>query len=234
MALRTATLLAARMLSDDVRELTLDVGEPLAWAPGQWVSLRMPVGDAPLSRSYSIASPPRGDGRFELIVTRVPGGAGSGWLHAMQPGDTVEVADPTGFFTLPDPLAAPALFVATGTGLAPLRAMLLASLARGDAAPVTLLFGVRTAADLLYADELRALEAAHPRFRFCPTLSRADDAWTGRRGYVQGHVPELAAALGEGCEAWVCGLNDMVKAVRAVLKESLGFARQRIHTERYD
>lgn len=190
-----------------------------------------PRGEELLARSYSIASAPRADGTFNVAVTLVEGGPGSTFLHAMAPGESLALGDPMGFFTLPDALDHPLLFVATGTGVAPMRAMLQDMIARGVSAPTTLLLGVRTTRDALYADEFRAMAAAHPWLRFELTLSRPDPGWTGRAGYVQTHLEELSA---EGCHAYVCGLNAMLKEVRRALKESLGFTRDRIHTERYD
>lgn len=231
MSLRHALLLRARDLTPEVRELTLRPDAALPHAPGQWVSLKIPRGDELLARSYSVASAAREDGSFELAVTRVEGGPGSSFLHAMAPGEGVQVGPPMGFFTLPDTLDHALLFVATGTGVAPMRAM-LQHLAQGEiTVPVTLILGVRTARDLLYDEELRALAASAPWFRYEPTLSRADASWHGRRGYVQEHLGELARP---GCHAYVCGLNAMLKDVRAVLKGDLGFTRERIHTERYD
>jgi CDP-4-dehydro-6-deoxyglucose reductase len=226
---RDATLRAARMLSPGTRELTLDPGAGFAFTPGQWVSVKIPSpdGGAPLPRSYSVASAPRADGTFDLAVTLVESGPGSTWLHAMRVGDVVPVGDPMGFFTLPDALDRPLLLVATGAGVAPFRAMLQAMGPGGPGVPVTLLLGARTEADLLYADELRAL----PWLRFVPTLSRAEAGWAGLRGYVQAH---LEGFVTEGADAWVCGRSAMIRDVRKALKESLGFTRERIHTERFD
>lgn len=231
MSLRHAVLLRARRLTPEVRELTLLPDAALPHAPGQWVSLKIPSGDELLARSYSVASAAREDGSFELAVTRVEGGPGSTFLHAMAPGEAVQVGPPMGFFTLPEALDHPLLFVATGTGVAPMRAMLQHLAQRGITVPVTLILGVRTARDLLYDEDFRALAASSPWFRYEPTLSRADGSWQGRRGYVQEHLGALAPP---GCHAYVCGLNAMLKDVRAVLKGELGFTRERIHTERYD
>lgn len=235
MSARTATIVSARMLSRDVRELTFEPDVALAYEPGQWVSLKIPRADGTaLARSYSIASAPRADGTFDLAVTRVEGGEGSGWLHAARLGDALPVADAAGFFTLPPAPIPPLLMVATGTGVAPFRAM-LQRLFDGEREPpdVALLLGARTEAELLYADEFRALAARAPRFRFEYTLSRSDAQGAARAGYVQRHVPELAASLG-ACHAYVCGLSAMVREVRTTLKDGVGFSRERIHTERYD
>lgn len=235
MNLRDAVLRDARMLSPTVRSLTFEVADPLPFTAGQWVSLRMPLPGAaePLARSYSIASPPRDDGRFEVAVTRVEGGPGSAFLHAMQPGEVLQVTDPAGFFVLPDEVTAPLLFVATGTGLAPIRSMVRHALARGVSTPMRVLFGTRHDDGVLWADEWASLTAAHPTLQFDVTLSRPSPAWRGRAGYVQTHLAELVASMPD-CHAFVCGLSPMIKAVRATLKDSLGFTRQRIHTERYD
>lgn len=231
MTLRSAVLRSARTLTPDVRELTFEPDRPAPHAPGQWVSLKIPQGGEALARSYSIASDFRADGSFDVAVTLVQGGPGSTFLHAMSPGDAIEIGDPMGFFTLPDPLDHPMLMVATGTGVAPMRAMLQRLAREGSPRDVTLLLGVRTPADALYDDELRELAREAPWFRYELTLSRPEAGWSGRSGYVQTHLAELALP---GCHAYVCGLNAMLKAVRGELKGALGFTRERIHTERYD
>lgn len=236
MTFRHAVLRRARTLSPDVRELTFDPGEGFTFVPGQWVSLRIPRADTGevIARSYSIASWPRPDGTIDIAVTRVENGPGSNFLHAAEIGTTLPMTDAAGFFVMPEEVARPVLFVGTGTGVAPLRSMLHATLARGVRHEMALLSGTRTPQDILYAEEFTETAARFANFRFEPTLSRASDDWTGRRGYVQSHVPELVAALGGACDVYVCGLNAMIREVRQVLKGDLGFTRERIHTERYD
>ncbi len=233
MASRTLTLRAARSLSPKVRELTFAPDAPMPFVPGQWLNLELPTGGPGLTRSYSIASAPRSDGTFDLAVTHVEGGPGSTFLHAMKVGDVVGAADPRGYFTLPDALAPSMLFVATGTGVAPFRAMIEALAERASPPPTTLLFGVRTAEDLLYRAAFDALAAAQPWFEFVPTLSRASDDWPARRGYVQTHLADLVAARRD-VDVWVCGLNAMVREARRTLRETLGLPRDRVHTERFD
>jgi CDP-4-dehydro-6-deoxyglucose reductase len=229
-----ASLVSARPLSPSVRSLALELeGGPLSFRAGQWVDVHVQAASGPEKRAYSIASAPW-EPLLELAVTAVEGGVVSPVLHALEAGAQVEIDGPHGFFTRDEPALAqaPTLFVGTGTGLAPLRSMLAEAL-RGPHPPFTLLFGCRTQEDILWRDELEAWAARDPDFRLEVTLSRADDAWTGRRGYVQTHVEELARALGEP-HVFVCGLNRMVSEVRAVCKGTLGYDRKRIHTERYD
>lgn len=234
------------MLSPLVREMVFRVeGEQtLSWAPGQWVSLVLPLPEGPLPRAYSISDAPDGTPRFPIAVTRVSGGPGSSYLHAIEPGARFECVGPQGFFTLEAPPGGPprraSVFVATGTGVAPLRAMIRHAAAvepdASSAVPLTLLFGVRHREDVLWSDEWTELARARGRaFTFEPTLSRPDPAWAGRSGYVQAHVAELVRPhVEEGVDVYVCGLKRMIDTVRSVLKNELGLSRQDIHTERYD
>jgi ferredoxin-NADP reductase len=236
-------LVAARTLTPAVRELTFERvdGEPMPHRPGQWVNLSIDRDDGgELLRAYSIASPPDGSPRFELAVTRVPQGPGSGFLHELAPGAEVRALGPHGFFTREPGEGHPSLFVATGTGLTPMRSMVGAALAAGAREPLWLLVGVRTPDDRLYVDELEALAARHPNLNVMFTLSRPPDGWPGRAGYVQAHVPalwrELAArsAGGAAPHLYVCGLERMVSVVRALARKELGAARTQVHSERYD
>jgi ferredoxin-NADP reductase len=245
-----ARLVAARTLTPSVRELTFERtdGEPMLFAPGQWVSMLLgdsPEDGRPLKRSYSIASPPAASGspRFEIAVTRVSGGVGSIRLHDLEPGAVVPMIGPQGFFTRPAAATAPSLMIATGTGVTPMRSMLKATLALGaqaPRAPIWLVLGVRHEEDLLYRDEFCDAVAAHPFVRFEPTLSQPAGSWAGRRGYVQTHVAELWKELGthagpgEPVHVYICGLEKMVGSVRSLLRKELGLPRELVHSERYD
>lgn len=230
-----ARLVAARALAPSVRELAFEREDgPLPFAPGQWVNVEVPTAAGPIVRAYSIASAPDGSSRYELAVTRVAGGPVSNALHSLAPGATVRTQAAQGFFTRATDAGHPTLFVATGTGVTPLRSMLHAALAAGAREPMTVLLGVRHEEDLLYRSELEALASARSNVRVELTLSQGDEGWTGRRGYVQTHVPELLGALGDEAHVYVCGLERMVTAVRDVARKNLGLPRQRVHSERYD
>ena len=207
-------LTRAHMLTPSVRELHFvrQDGAPMAHAPGQWISLILPLAEGEVRRSYSIASPPRSDGSFDLAITHVNGGPGSTYLHAMEPGATLRAIGPQGLF-LRTPNVGPSLFVATG-------------------------FGVRKEEDRLYRDELERMQAKFPNFHAEYTLSQAGDAWQGRRGYVQTHVRALFEELAEGGartpHVYICGLKKMIDGVRELLKNDMQLPRQQVHSERYD
>ncbi len=241
-----ARLVGARRLAPNVRELTFerDDAQPMQFVPGQWVNAYLPLPggaadpEAPLKRAYSIASAPVDSPRFEIAVTRVQNGPGSAWLHAVEPGVPLKFMGPQGFFTRAPSSAAPSLLIATGTGVTPIRSMVRAALAAGSRAPMWILLGVRHEEDMLYRDEFEALARAHPNVRFEPTLSQPGAAWSGRRGYVQAHLPELWSGLSaSGAElphAYACGLERMVGSVREMLRKDMGLPRQQVHAERYD
>lgn len=229
-----------RPLSPGVRELTFERadGEPFAFEAGQWVSLILPHPQGEIRRSYSIASHPTGSPRFELAITHVQDGPGSTFLHALPVGETLTAIGPQGFFTRPLDKTGPSLFVATGTGVTPLRSMMRAATLADHTLPMWLVFGVRHESDMIYRDEFDELARTHANVRFIPTLSRGSDAWTGRRGYVQTHIPELwneLANLGLGApHVYICGLKRMVSTVRDLVRKDLNAAREQVHSERYD
>jgi ferredoxin-NADP reductase len=231
--MRDATLVRARMISPSVRELTFDAGDDHTFTPGHWVTLYLPQASGdPLKRQYSIASPPRKDGTFDLAVTKVEGGPMSTHLHDIQPGAKLRMLEAQGLFVL-QPIAKPIVMVATGTGVAPFRSM-LEHLPEEKGPSITLLFGARTEADLIYAESFEALARRWPRFTFLPTLSRASEAWQGRRGYVQTHLGEVFAKASADVDMYICGLTKMVKDVRTLARESHGVDRKHVHIERYD
>jgi CDP-4-dehydro-6-deoxyglucose reductase, E3 len=234
-------LAAARTLTTGVRELTFERidGAPFVFQAGQWVSLILPLPEGEARRAYSIASRPDGSPTFSLAVTRVDGGVGSPWLHALEQGQTLRVIGPQGFFTrprTPDAPVQPALFIGTGTGVTPLRSMITDALAQGDTSPMFLLFGVRHEDDRLYVEELEALAKAHPSFRYAFTLSRPSETWRGLHGYVQTHAERLWRELEPhgAPHLYVCGLERMVSAVRDLLRKQMGVDRKQVHSERYD
>ncbi len=231
-------LARARMLTPSVRQLELERvdGAPFVFQAGQWVSLVLPLAEGEARRAYSIASPPDASPGFEVAITRVAGGAGSAFLHELPVGASIRVIGPQGFFTRPRDAGHPSLFVGTGTGVTPLRSMLKDALASGETSPMTLLFGVRHEADILYRDELEALVAKHPNFRVFYSLSQPRDDWHGLRGYVQTHTESLWRQLETAGppHVYICGLERMVGTVRDLLRKQLGVDRKQVHSERYD
>lgn len=235
---REFTLVETKALSPSVCGLTLRTADalPFDFVAGQWIDVHVTVDGIAQKRAYSIANAPGTPSRqqVELAVTRVDGGVMSNALSAMQVASALDVDGPHGFFTRDENAKTqPSVFVGTGTGLAPLRSMLQRETLSPNGAPLVLLFGCRSRDDLLWRAEIETWVARCPRLRVEFTLSRPDAAWSGRRGYVQTHIAELAAELPKPV-VYICGLSRMVQDVRRVLKDELGFDRKQIQSERYD
>jgi ferredoxin-NADP reductase len=226
-----ARLVRSMELAPDVRHFEFEVPErsEFPFTPGQFVSIKEQVAGKEVTRAYSIASAPDGN-RFSLCLNRVAEGLVSPRLFALAPGEHVEVQEPLGYFTLRRPEKS-AVFVATGTGVAPFRSILLSALPQSG--PITLLFGARYAHGVLYREELEALAEQHAHFQFVPTVTRPDDSWKGAVGRVQTHLDAALAQHENAPDVYICGFKEMVDDVRALLKEK-GFDRKQIIYEKYD
>ncbi len=226
-----ARLLETREIAPGVRHFVFDIPEveQFSFVPGQFVSFQAEINGQQITRAYSIASAPSGN-RFELCLNLVKEGHFSPHLFSMQAGDTVSMTGPFGTFVFRDP-AQDSVLIATGTGIAPFRAMLPSRLSADPAHRYTLLFGARYLHGLLYNEEFEALASRFNNFRFWPTLTRPDH-WTGRTGRVQAHLTESLGASRDQ-NVYLCGLKEMVDNIRLTLK-SLGFDRKQIVYEKYD
>ncbi|MHB1938290.1 MAG: ferredoxin--NADP reductase [Acidobacteriaceae bacterium] len=246
----TARLLEKKLLSESAQcyHLGLDAPELQAFAfePGQFVSMVAEDGRGkPQTRAYSIASAPCGN-RFDLCLDRVEGGFFSNQLCDMGLGATAQFHGPYGLFVLHRPLA-DTMLIATGTGIAPMRGFVQSlfpseSEDRSEGKHFWLIYGTRHETELYYRRYFEKTAAEHPNFHYLPTLSRPHEGWEGLRGHVQTQVKQLLQEHPAICsrnsdaaqtQAYICGLNEMVAANRAQLKE-LGWDRKQIHFERYD
>ena len=226
-----ARLLEFTDIADEVRHFVFEADcEQLDFLAGQFVSFNESIDGKKITRAYSIASQPHGD-IFELCLNRVQEGKLSPRLFDMQVGDCIEMQGPLGYFVMRQP-PSDSLFVATGTGIAPFRAMIKDHLPKDRDHQFALVFGVRHERNLMYREEFERLASHHLNFLFCPTLTQPGPGWKGRSGRVQSHLAEL---IGErrDIDVYICGMKAMVDDVRQWLKTS-GFDRKRIIYEKYD
>jgi ferredoxin-NADP reductase len=213
-------------------EFEMRNGTQFDYQPGQFISMEVEIGGNACIRSYSIASSPHHDNRFDLCLNIVPRGLVSPWLFHLKPGGSIEFTGPHGFFTLRQPLDPVSAFIATGTGIAPIRAMLQYLYQEPNPAETWLIFGVRREADILYRDDFERMAQQNPNFHFVPTLSRPDPGWAGHRGYVQEQIARYLAHK-QGLHAYICGLKRMVDDVRGQL-EGMGYDPAALSYEKYD
>jgi CDP-4-dehydro-6-deoxyglucose reductase len=206
-------------ISDDVLflKLRLPLHLNLLFEAGQYVDFLLNGG---IRRSYSIANPPKAEGviNLEFHIRRMPGGLFTDYMFDhMKEREKLMFEAPLGGFFLRDS-AKPVLFLATGTGYAPIRSILLKHLPRNRERRMVLYWGGRTPQDLYLMDEARELAQLHPNFTFIPVVSRPvdSDAWSGATGRVHlaamGDLPDLS-----GWQTYACGLPAMVEESRSRL-----------------
>lgn len=235
--LREARAESIKTLNYDTKRFTFSFdGPPFNFHAGQFVQLEIPS-DAPggetVYRAYSIASDSNDTSRIDLIVRRVPSGRGTSYLHdRLKVGDPVKLSGPHGLFRL-RPTPAPALFIAGGSGIAPLEAMLLEARRLAKAKPITLVFGGVTTDDLFDLDLIRNIGAGLDNFTFLPTISGEDrtGGWRGERGLVT----EVAARAGldfGAAEVYLCGSPGMIGACTGSLA-ALGVDPSRVYFDRF-
>lgn len=214
-------------------EFELEDDTPFEFHSGQFITLHASLEGNAHRRAFSIATASDAGRRFELCLNIDANDDFSSWVRELKPGQRVEFSGPYGRFRLRRPLGNALAFVATGTGIAPIRAMLQELYrGRGFRGEVWLIFGVRTEAAILYRDEFVRLSKAFPAFHFIPTLSRPEPGWAGASGHVQDHVlRELAHK--PGLQVYVCGKQQMVEEVcRLVL--SMGYGLEAVSCEKIE
>jgi NAD(P)H-flavin reductase len=216
------------------RILRLDLGAtPFPYAAGQAVMVGLH--GSPLRKPYSIASAPTetaGTGWLELLVQVDNSGSPDPHLELATPGTPLDVEGPFGHFGLPPTLEGGLLMVAGGTGIAPLRSMLLEALARPGGTPaVRVIYSARAVEELAYRDELEWLAGARRIDLWCTVTRDRSAGWPGRRGRIDRAL--LAQALpGVGATCCVCGPPAFVAGVTSGLR-ALGVPETRIVVERY-
>jgi ferredoxin-NADP reductase len=201
--------------------LRLPPGERLEFRPGQFLSCLLPVGDQPpIIRPYSLASSPE-DEELELCLNLVPGGPGSHHLFQLTPGAAVHYTGPWGTFILDRAPDAEAIFIADGTGIAPIRPMLRRALATATH-PLHLLHG--TEGTPLYGRELVALAGSHRLLtvEHVPSAHLRDETvrrWIDADGDRRRHF-------------YVCGVGDIVRTLRDLLRRA-GYERRAVQYEKW-
>lgn len=213
----------------DTKSIIFDVPPDLVgryqYRPGQFLTLRLPVGDRHVPRCYSMSSAPALDSGLRVTVKRVPGGRGSNWIcDQIRAGSPLETMPPSGVFT-PRNLDGDFLLFAGGSGITPVFSILRSVLASG-AGKICLIYANRDERSIIFRRELDDLVAAHPaRLNVVHWL----DA-------VQG-IPTIGqmAALARpwrDAQAFICGPASFMDVAVASLND-VAMASERIHLERF-
>ena len=242
---RTGTVIRIEDATYNTKRFFIKVNEleSFNFKAGQFVTLDLPIHEQKNKRwrSYSIASWPDGSNVFELLIVLLQDGAGTTYLfNEVGVGSELTFRGAQGVFTLPEPIEKDLFFICTGTGIAPFRSMLnhiqLHNISHKN---LYLIFGCRTRKDLLYHEELTALQDKIEDFHYMPTLSR--EGWDGYKGYVHSLYEEICRKNNEACEDiqslkpasfYLCGWKAMIDDARQKIA-ALGYDRKAVHLELY-
>lgn len=206
--------------------------EEVDFVPGQYSSLK--VNEAGLRRSYSVASLPKGKS-IDLLVDVSPMGVGSKYILSLKAGDEVEVLGFLGRFTIEPSLlfnAKAILFVATGTGVAPLKPMIEDLLYNKHfAGEVRLVWGMRYEEDLYWLKEMDNINRDFDNFKFDVVLSKPTEDWPGFKGHVNEVVGQLKQDWSQTL-AYLCGAKEMIIEMNKELMAK-GVTEEHVFYEKY-
>ncbi|MBZ1349501.1 CDP-6-deoxy-delta-3,4-glucoseen reductase [Alcaligenaceae bacterium LF4-65] len=200
-----------------VLQLQLPATETFKFYAGQYVELILKDGKR---RSYSMANPPHASAALELHIRHLPGGLFTDHVFGvgatqMKEREILRIEGPMGSFFLREDSDLPIVMVASGTGFAPIKAIIEHMVEQGIKRPVTLYWGGRRPGDLYMHAMAQNWAATIPNFRYVPVVSDAlpEDAWTGRTGFVHKAVmadfPDLS-----GYQVYACGAPIVVDSAR--------------------
>jgi CDP-4-dehydro-6-deoxyglucose reductase, E3 len=202
----------------------------IVFKPGQWISVRLPIGERGLVRAYSLAEPEVSCGSLVLVLDRVPGGIGSGYLFSLVEGDELLISGPYGSFLAPEPLTQDLIFIARFTGIVPIRCILKKLFAEPVSRKVTLIYGSPSVEKQLYHEEFLAMSQSHSTFQYLPAVS------TQAERTAKGLELEILEALWKGSKDFLpmlSGVKAFVRPIKTYLSE-VGFTRKEIKVEAYD
>jgi NAD(P)H-flavin reductase len=211
-------------------------GKPFNFIAGQWALVRVDRPDGTdVRRAYSIASPPFQQEYIELCIKLVEGGEMTPILAQMREGAEFPCAGPYGKFILPPDIDNDVVIAATGTGIAPFRAM-VEDLFYGSHKgrfhhDVHLFFGVRYENEIIYRPLWEKLQKEFDNFHFYLTLSRPQPEWKGYKGYVQPLLKEHFTKW-DGEDFYSCGVSEMVDEMKAYFL-NLGAPKAKVHYEKW-
>ena len=220
-------------LNRSVKHLTFSVPEEFDFYPGQFISLILNKEGREIRRPYSIASQPSKKS-LDLCIKIVQNGLASPLIDNLKKEDEIEVLGPMGDFVVKD-FSKDLVFISTGTGIGPFRAIINHLLETNFKNKITLLTGYRDKEDVLYESEFNDFKLINPNFSYHTILSKSNKDETDKlknsdNGYVQNLVKRY---LDNNNHYYICGLKEMVNSVKELLLDK-GIPKENIFFERYD
>lgn len=207
------TTLASVIEKKEVQDrCLLKLNTTLDFRPGQFITIILDTGEEKTPRPYSITSLPNKN-PLELYIKRIKNGKVSNYLCDLKKGDTVKFTGPLGKFTLENSTLKNKVFIAVGTGIAPLRSM-INYLIKDPEENIELIYGNRDYQTFFFHNEFKNLEKNHKNFTYHPILSRPEPSWKGKKGYIQEILEEIKL---ENREFYICGSKNAAESAKELL-----------------
>jgi CDP-4-dehydro-6-deoxyglucose reductase, E3 len=212
-----------------VLSLKLPINERLKFLAGQYIDILLADGK---HRSFSLANPPHQDTLLELHIRNYGGTFSTFVFEQLKEKALLRFEGPLGTFFLREESDKPIIFLAGGTGFAPIKGMIEHAFEQGIARPITLYWGVRAKVDLYMAELARNWETAHANFKFVPVLSdpAPGDAWSARTGLVHQAVLDDFSSL-SGHAVYACGGPAMVGAAHESFIKTRGLPEDEFYSD---
>lgn len=221
---------AVRALTPEIIEVDLKIIEPVdfTFEAGQWISV--PFGPKNV-RAWSMVSSPTRKGTLTLAIDVAPGGIGSQWVRALEPGAQVSFKGPTGGFVFNRADARRVVFVAEEIGIVPVRSMLTHLYETGYGRSTALIYWARNPGWLVYDADFRSLARRYPAFSYLPVLREPPPTWRGEKGEPAEAVERLVYGV-DRLVVYVCGGGETINKVRDVLVKK-GMDRKSVKWEKF-
>jgi len=235
-----STLLCRQVqhITDDVKTFLFEPAEPSLFhhEPGQFITLQIEIDGRPISRCYTISTPPTRPHLLGITVKRQPEGLVSNWLHdTMAPGKQISAEGPFGVFTIARHPSAKYLFLSGGSGITPVMSMTRTLYDLGSDADILFVHSARTPSDIIFRRELDTIAGTVPTTRVVHVCERdsPQEPWGGLRGMLSTEMLRLLAPDLAERVVFCCGPAPYMAAVRRML-DTADFDMRNYHEESFN
>ena len=225
---KVAKTVEARNLAGNYHFFIFESETPVKVIPGQYISIKVATTRI---NSYSVATHDGGS-KFSLLIDTSPGGPGSKYFDNLKIGDNISFLGPFGNFVYKEDNTKHILFLATGSGLAPLLCIINNLLEVQDIqTPISLYMGLRHSTDVFWQDYFRKLTERHPNFHYILTVSQPDENWQGNIGHITDQIVKDLTDARE-MSAYLCGNKMMIEEATHILHDK-GMPDEKIYKEKF-
>jgi glycine betaine catabolism B len=207
---------------------------PFVYLPGQHLTISLPISGKTVRRTYTIASTPTRAGYCEITTKREAHGLVSRHMHdTVKVNDSLAIAAPEGRFTFTGADATGVALLAGGVGITPLMSIVRYLTDQHWGGQIYLVYSNKTERDIIFREELEALQRGFPNLHLTLTLTRADGVqWDGARGRIDAALLTRVIPDVTSMPVYQCGPAEMLSATRNLLRQ-LGIPEAQIHTESF-